>query len=422
MVELGAHQVEAIKQMKNGCILCGDVGTGKSRTALAYYLWRVTGGSVPLDAIDISGRRLTASMSPMKKPRDLYIITTAQKRDKEEWDEECEPFLLGDTQKTDGIGSLVFGVKVTIDSWNNIKKYQNVYGAFFIFDEQRVVGYGAWTKAFLKITNKNQWILLSATPGDKWEDYIPVFIANGFYKNKTDFCNRHAIFNPFTPYRKIQSYYNVRQLEQHRSDILVDMVYARQTIRHRMDIWVDYDKRLYRTVWRDRWNPYDNCPIDETGKLCYLMRRVVNSDPSRIQAMHDILDERRKAIVFYNHDYELDILRQIALDRGLAYAEWNGQNHDAIPDGDAWLYIVQYIAGSEGWNCTTTDTIIFYSQSYSYRQTAQAEGRIDRMNTPYTDLCYYYLKSHAPIDLAIAKALKAKKKFNESSFVAAGRH
>lgn len=395
-ISLYDHQIEAIKKMKNGCILVGGVGTGKSRTALAYYYIFVCGG-----AMKVNGK---GSTSPMREPRDLYIITTAKKRDSLEWDEEVSWFN-------------TTNVKVTIDSWNNIKKYANVYGAFFIFDEQRVVGYGAWTKAFLNIARKNKWVLLSATPGDTWSDYIPVFIANGFYKNKTEFTRQHCVFSRFAKYPKIEQYIDQGILVRHRNDILVTMEFERQTVPHRIMVPCEYDKLLYRTVWRDRWDPYDGGPIEETGKLFYLLRKVVNSDESRARAVIDICKEHPKVIVFYNYTYELSILRDLFKGLGFTIGEWNGEVHSDVPSGDCWAYLVQYSAGCEGWNCITTDTIIFYSQSYSYRMTAQAEGRIDRLNTTFKDLYYYKLRSRAPIDLAIYKALSQKKNFNERSFV-----
>ena len=395
-IKLYEHQIEAIKKMKNGCVLVGGVGTGKSRTALTYYYISVCKGSMKING--------SGSSHVMREPRDLYIITTAKKRDDFDWDEECSWFDME-------------GAKVTIDSWNNIKKYVGVYGAFFIFDEQRVVGYGAWTKAFLNIARKNKWVLLSATPGDTWSDYIPVFIANGFYKNKTEFNRQHCIFSRFAKYPKIESYVDQGILIKHRNDILVKMDYERATIPHKITVGVDYSKELYRKVWRDRWDPYDNCPIEETGKLFYLLRKVVNSDVSRLEAVEQICDEHPKIIIFYNYTYELELLRELFKKLGWTVGEWNGQVHTKVPEGDRWVYLVQYNAGCEGWNCITTDTMIFFSQSYSYRMTAQAEGRIDRLNTSFKDLYYYKLRSSAPIDLAIHKALSQKKNFNERSFV-----
>ena len=406
-MELYSHQIQAIDKLRNGSILCGDVGTGKSRTALAYYYIKVCGGTM-----NINGE---GSWGEPVSPRDLFIITTAKKRDDAEWNKECVPFMISEDPERS-----ICNIKLTVDSWNNIKKYKDVTGAFFIFDEQRVCGYGAWTKAFLNIARKNQWILLSATPGDTWSDYIPVFIANGFYRNKTDFNSQHCVFSPFTNYPKIERYVNTGALMRHRQEILVRMKYQKKAVQHHNYIQTDYDKGLYMTVFRNRWDPYDNAPIDETGKLCYLLRKVVNSDPSRVKSVIDIVLEKRKVIIFYNYTYELEMMKEaLSSLPEISIAEWNGQRHEEIPSGEFWVYLVQYNAGCEGWNCITTDTIIFYSQSYSYRMTVQASGRIDRMNTPFSDLYYYHLKSASPIDSAIARALHNKKNFNEKGFIGA---
>lgn len=394
------HQEKAVDQMKNGCILCGGVGSGKSRTALAYY-FRECGG----DWKD--------GYSPMKAPKDLYIITTARKRDTLEWEGELPPFLMSTNPEV----SMYKDMKITIDSWNNIKKYRNVNGAFFIFDEQKVVGYGAWVKAFLDIARKNRWILLSATPGDTWQDYIPVFIANGFYKHKTEFVNEHVIYNPRVNYPKIDRYINTGRLVRFRNQILVDMDFKRKTVSHHEDIYVKYDISKYKDVSRNRWNPYKNEPIGNAAELCYVWRKIVNSDESRQVALLELFEKHPKMIVFYNFDYELEILRTVFESTGVEVAEWNGHNHQPVPDGPTWVYLVQYMAGAEGWNCIKTDTIVFYSQNYSYKILEQARGRIDRMNTPFTDLYYYHLKSRSGIDLAISRALKEKKTFNESKHV-----
>lgn len=390
-IELRDYQQEAVNKMRNGCILNGGVGSGKSRTSLAYYFTQMGGKLYPY--------------SRMTSPRKLYIITTARKRDTLEWEQELIPFLL--SKEEDG---------VVIDSWNNIKKYTNVEGAFFIFDEQRVVGSGAWVKAFLKICKANEWILLSATPGDTWSDYIPVFIANGFYKNKTEFVREHVIYSRFTKYPKIDRYINTRRLVRLRDRILVDMDFHRDTIPHHEDIYCNYDAMLYKEIGKNRWNPYKDEPIVNASELCYTWRKLVNSDESRQMALLEIFEKHPKMIVFYNFDYELDILKGMYYGDDVEIAEWNGHKHQAIPDTEKWVYLVQYTAGCEGWNCISTDTIVFYSQNYSYKTLEQARGRIDRMNTPFINLYYYHLKSRSGIDLAISRALKNKKQFNERKF------
>lgn len=385
-------QKEAIDKLKSGSILCGGVGTGKSITSLGYFFERECGGF-------ISDR---GEAYRMTRPKNLYIITTARKRDTHEWDKECDRFPLGE-------------INVFIDSWNNIGKYVNVEGAFFIFDEQRVVGSGAWAKSFVKISRRNKWILLSATPGDTWSDYIPVFIANGFYKNKTEFVRRHCVFSRFSKYPKIDRYLDVGRLEMLRRSITVNIDYEKSTVPHYETIVAEYDKDLYNKIVRDRWDIYADEPIQNISKLGYLLRRVVNSDMSRISLVKKLMEKHERMIIFYNLDCERDWLRTLSTD--ILIAEWNGERHEPVPECQRWLYLVQYAAGAEGWNCIQTDTIIFFSQSYSYKMTKQAAGRIDRLNTPYRDLYYYTISSDAPIDKAIARALKNKRNFNESSYL-----
>jgi hypothetical protein len=294
--------------------------------------------------------------------------------------------------------------------------------AMFIFDEQRVIGHGSWVKSFLKIAKANDWILLSATPGDTWMDYVPVFIANGFYKNRTEFIGEHVIYSRWTKFPKVSRYVNSGKLTKLRNSILVNMDYQHKTSLHHEDIYVDYDFITYKDCRRNRWNPYENAPIQNASELCYTLRKIVNSNESRLEAVKDLVNFKHKVIIFYNFDYELELLKSINYEKGTKLAEWNGHLHELIPEGDKWVYLVQYTAGCEGWNCTATDTIIFFSQNYSYKVMKQASGRIDRLNTPYSDLYYYHLKSRSPIDLAIGRALASKKNFNESSFVNPARH
>lgn len=369
------YQWDAINRMHNGCILVGGVGSGKSRTSLGYF-------------------------NKVRTSEELFIITTAKKRDSKEWDEELEPF----------------GFTATIDSWNNIKKYKDAKGGFFIFDEQRLVGSGVWVKSFLKISKQNRWIILSATPGDDWMDYIPVFIANGFFKNKTEFYTNHVIFSPHTDYPKVDRYINTRRLVRLRERVLVDMEYERKTTPHHLDIWLDYDKAKYKEARKTRWNPFKDEPMQNAAELCYVLRKIVNLDKSRLEQTEVVCFLKERVIIFYNFDDELNELKKLNYVHGTEVAEWNGHKHQPIPDSVRWVYLVQYNAGAEGWNCTKTDTIIFYSQNYSYKVMVQAAGRIDRLNTQYKDLFYYHFKSHSDIDLAISKALRDKKKFNERRF------
>ena len=417
-VTLYDYQMDAIKKMKNGCILCGGVGSGKSRTSLAYY-YLENGG----DPKSLAGGEYVPMSNP---PKDLYIITTARKRDTLEFEGELIPFLMSTNPEYN-----LYSNKIVIDSWNNVKKYAEVKDAFFIFDEQRVVGSGTWVKAFLKIAKSNDWILLSATPGDTWSDYIPVFIANGFYKNRTEFTREHIVYKRFSKFPQVDRYINTGRLIRLRNLILVDMDFKRQTVSHHEDIYVDYDVKAYKEVGKNRWDPYKDEPIENAGVLCYIWRRIVNSDESRRVALLELLEKHPRVIIFYNFDYELEILKGLLNDysptgrkanaNAFEVAEWNGHAHQPIPETDSWAYLVQYTAGCEGWNCIKTDTIIFYSQNYSYKVMEQASGRIDRLNTPYKDLYYYHLKSRSGIDLAISKALKQKKNFNERRFVDGAR-
>ena len=397
-------QMDAVNKMKNGCILNGGVGTGKSRTGL-YYYFKENGGSF-----------IDHSFIPMKKSQDLYIITTAMKRDSHEWDSELANYRMSTNTE---LNTLYPGQSIVVDSWNNIKKYADITGAFFIFDEDRVCGSGAWVKAFLKISKHNHWIILSATPGDTWSDYIPVFIANGFYKNKTEFIREHVVYSRFTKYPQIDRYLNTGRLVRLRDSILVDIKLERSTVPHHLDVYCKYDIPKYKDVIRNRWDPFKNEPIGQASQLCYILRRIVNEDEFRVIALMEILEKTPRAIIFYNFDYERDMLLHLFSDDeyiGFEVAEWSGHAHMPVPDNKRWVYLVQYTAGCEGWNCIKTDTIIFFSQNYSYKVMEQACGRIDRLNTPFKDLYYYHLKSRSGIDLAISKALDKKKKFNERKF------
>lgn len=398
-ISLYDYQLDAVNRLHNGSILCGGVGSGKSRTSLAYY-YKEQGGQLETD-----------HYVKMKNPKDLYIITTARKRDTKEWEGELVPFLM-----TTNPDVALYKHKVVVDSWNNIKKYKDVYGAFFIFDEQRVVGSGAWVKAFLNIARKNKWILLSATPGDTWSDYIPVFVANGFYKNKSEFIREHVIYSRYTKYPKIDRYINTGRLIRNRNEILVEMDFKRKTVSHHEDIFVQYDIRKYRDASKNRWDPYKNEPIVNAAGLCYVWRKIVNSDESRQIALLELFEKHPKMIIFYNFDYERDILKGLYYGENVEIAEWNGHEHDPVPVSSKWVYLVQYTAGAEGWNCITTDTIVFYSQNYSYKIMHQAAGRIDRLNTRFIDLYYYHLKSRSGIDLAISRALSEKRNFSEGRY------
>ena len=396
-VILRSHQEEALSKMKNGCILNGGVGSGKSLTSLAYYFTN-NGGLITEDGL-----------KKMRNPMDLYIITTARKRDTMEWEGELLRFDMSTKPEYNAYDN-----KIVVDSWNNIKKYKDVINSFFIFDEQRVVGSGAWTKSFLKIARRNKWILLSATPGDCWMDYVPVFIANGFYVNRSDFIARHVIYSAWTNYPKIDRYVNEARLVRLKKMILVEMDFNRETIAHHEYIDCNYDKDMYRVIKQTRWNIFKDRPIKNASEYCLCLRQCVNSSTDRQIKVLDILEKHPKAIIFYSFDYELDILRKILKD--YPHSEWNGHLHQPILDGDRWAYLVEYAAGNEGWNCLTTDTMIFYSQNYSYKVLAQAAGRIDRLNTPFKHLWYYHLKSASDIDRAISNALNRKKKFNEKDY------
>lgn len=375
-VDLKEYQKKAAKELKTGSILRGGVGSGKSRTALAYF-------------------------KENEHPKSLYIITVPKKRDSLDWEKEAK----------------LFGIKPIVDSWNNIGKYKEVKDSFFIFDEQKVVGYGSWTKSFIKISRKNNWILLSATPGDVWMDYLPVFIANGFFKNKSDFVNRHVVYNNFASFPKIDRYIHENQLQELKRRILVEMDYEKETVDHIIKLVLPYDEKKFNLIYNDRWNPFKEQPIKGASEACYSMRQVVNSDSSRLTAIFELEKKHHKLIVFYNFDYELHILRKLNEIASCPIAEYNGHIHEPIPQSDRWIYLAQYISAGEAWNCIETNAIVLYSRNYSYKQTIQAMGRIDRQNTPFKNLYYYFLTSNSKIDQAIETAYNKKKNFNERKFI-----
>jgi hypothetical protein len=372
MITLMPHQQKAVMELRNGCILRGPTGSGKTITALAYY----------------------TDTEPIER---LIVITTAMKRDSGDWQSEAR----------------FFGLFPEVDSWQNMHKYRDVEGAFFIFDEQRVVGSGGWVRSFLKITKKNKWILLSATPGDTWLDYIPVLIANGFYSTRTEFLEEHVIFDRWSKYPKVKRYLGTSKLERLLDSITVEMPYERNTVRHEIDVYCEYDRELYSTAWNRRWNFLEDRPIRQISELFSLVRRVVNTDPSRLHQVRNLMIKHPKVIIFYNFDYELDILRRLTV----KIAEWNGHKHEEIPGGSEWAYLVQYAAGAEAWGCTETDTMIFYSMTYSYRSFTQAHGRIDRLDTEFVNLWYYTLRSSSPVENGIRATLLSKRSFNERLWI-----
>lgn len=384
-IQLRPHQIKALNEMRNGCILKGGVGSGKTLTALAYYM-------------------------KYEKPKDIYVITTAKKRDSLDWNREAASLGVGRSADASVAGVL------TVDSWNNITRYLEVKDAFFIFDEQRLVGSGAWVKGFLKIAKVNRWILLSATPGDTWMDYIPVFVANGYYKNRTEFIRRHVVYSRFAKFPKVDHYVETGLLERYRRAVLVEMPYARHTKRHEQTVGVEHDRDILQRVSKERWHVFEDRPLRDVAELFSVMRKVVNSDYSRLGALMKLSEKHPKLIVFYSFDYELDILRTLGSSLNITMAEWNGHKHQDIPKTDRWIYLVQYTAGAEGWNCIETDAIVFYSLQYSYKIFEQAKGRIDRLNTPFIDLYYYVLRSTSHIDTLIWKSLKFKENFSESRF------
>jgi hypothetical protein len=387
-VELMEHQKMALESLSNGKVLWGGVGTGKSITALSYYMEKELIG-------------------------DIYIITTAKKRDSLEWERDAAKLGIG----TDH-GATLAGV-IRIDSWNNIGKYTDVEGAFFIFDEQRLVGSGAWVKSFYKIAKRNAWIVLSATPGDTWIDYIPLFVANGYYKNATEFKREHVVYSRFSRYPRIEKYVGVKKLERIKKEILVEMPYMYHTTRIHEDVEVTYDKVLFEKARKNRWNVFEDKPCRDGAELFAVLRRLTWGDRSRLDAVRSLMEKHNRLIVFYNYNYELELLRELNDTWTDMYQvrEWNGQKKQEIPETGRWVYLVQYTSGSEGWNCTSTDAMIFFSLPYSFRKFEQSQGRIDRLNTFYDTLYYFSMFSGNPIDQAVRRSLKSKKAFNEHAWI-----
>lgn len=385
MIKLDEYQIDAVEKLESGKVLKGGTGSGKSLTSIVWYYEKI-----------------------FKKDRlPLYIITTAKKRDDKEWEKEVNNY------KTNF--NIVGYFPVVVDSWNNIKKYITVKDSVFIFDEQRLVGSGVWVRSFYKIAKNNKWILLTATPGDSFKDYIPLFVANGYYKNKTEFESKHVEWDRFSKFPKYKKIHNTAKLVKIQKQIIVNMDYKKHTKQIHKYIKCNYDSLLETQVKKTRFDPYKQEPIQQISGLCYVLRRVSNSNEDRLAKTVDIFNKHKKMIVFYNFDYELEALRELFNKNKTTYSEWNGKKHQPIPETDEWVYLVQY-AANEGWNCTSCDTILFFSLNYSYKVMLQASGRIDRRNTKYESLYYYHLYSNSLIDSSILQSNRKKKTFNEKLF------
>lgn len=399
------EQIQAVRQLQNGSILAGGVGSGKTLTSLAWYLTSVCNAASFKKGGSLAKKKVKGSPT-------LYVITTAKKRDSLEWEEEAARLGLS----TDPACSFT-GSSIVVDSWNNIGKYSDREHAVFFFDEQRASGSGRWVKEFLKITRKNTWLLLSATPGDVWMDYLPVFMAHGFFRTRTEFMEDHVIFDRFAKYPKVKRYIGEAKLQRLRRSILVEMPVERHTTRERETVYCDYDRDLYKWAVKNRMDPWTEEPLRDAGGVCRILRKVVSDNDWRSEQAKRILSSNERVIVFYNYNYELDRILAVAESLGLPTAQWNGHRHDAIPAEPRWVYICQYTSAAEGWNCTSTDTVLFWSLNYSWRVTEQCEGRIDRLNTPYSRLKYYFLESDSSIDKAVRRSLSSKRVFNERAFV-----
>lgn len=399
------EQIQAVRQLQNGSILAGGVGSGKTLTSLAWYLTSVCNAASFKKGGSLAKKKVKGSPT-------LYVITTAKKRDSLEWEEEAARLGLSTDPDCSFTGS-----SIVVDSWNNIGKYSDREHAVFFFDEQRASGSGRWVKEFLKITRKNTWLLLSATPGDVWMDYLPVFMAHGFFRTRTEFMEDHVIFDRFAKYPKVKRYIGEAKLQRLRRSILVEMPVERHTTRERETVYCDYDRDLYKWVVKNRMDPWTEEPLRDAGGVCRILRKVVSDNDWRSEQAKRILSSNERIIVFYNYNYELDRILAVAESLGVPTAQWNGHRHDVIPAEPRWVYICQYTSAAEGWNCTSTDTVLFWSLNYSWRVTEQCEGRIDRLNTPYSRLKYYFLESHSSIDEAVRRSLSSKKVFNERAFV-----
>lgn len=375
-ISMYEYQLEAIDKLQSGMILWGNVGSGKSRTSLYFYCKNYSN-------------------------KKLLIITTAQKRNNGEWLEECK----------------VFGLKPIIDSWNNIRKYEKYENCFIIFDEDHLTGYGAWSKTFIKMAKCNDWLVLTGTPGDNYSEFMTVFIAKGWYKNKRDFEENHVIYSRYSKYPKVDRYINQGLLEKHRRDILVKMFVEKRPRVHKEIVITQYDISKYKKAYKEKRDE-NNKPFKNATAFCLYLRKICNEDESKIVKVRELLLKHNKVIIFYNYIYEKEILLKLLKTmKTFNVGEYNGQHHDDIPIGERWAYLCQYTAASEGWNCLLCDTMIFFSMSYSYKAMEQAAGRINRVNTPYKDLYYYYLRTTSGIDLSINRALSTKRNFNESTFI-----
>lgn len=391
--KLYPKQLEILKQIKDYSLLPLGTATGKTLIALHYYI-----------------------NNHLDKP--LVIYCPLAKYLEGGWVSEFNSLKSKYNLITKDI---------TVVPYSQINKYAVADNSFVILDEAHYVKnpMAKRSKAIREILNNKPFIMLSATPGTKVEDYCHYLMLWNKFKYKTHFENEFLIKDSLMlGSRKIpvvKGYKNLDKfssiLKQHSTSRLTvnDIVELPELILK--DVSLTPSKE-YKDIKKNRILKLDNDVIllDTQIKLCTYLRQYV-SPKEKISHLEDIVSECKQLnenlLIFYNFKSELrEIEKIVKIDYLINGDVKIFPSKEDFKNLNSKITVVQIRAGGTGIELQYNSQVLFYSPTYSYQDYEQALGRAYRPGQNKKVLVRRFNTINT-IEADVWEAIKNKKDFDE---------